>query len=155
METMDLEREKLALLAPDLTKDFPRSPRAKIGGFVVAARMLDKCRAELNGTAGDYHFNCPLDQAFFDFSGIDADPFKAFVGTGATDAEVADWIREHAETKDEAKIVVWNNKMRTMTVADLPPETQVFLEGYVDEFVPRNRPVYYWFDIYDLEEQRL
>ncbi|MGE9291624.1 MAG: DUF5069 domain-containing protein, partial [Puniceicoccales bacterium] len=75
--------------ALDLTKEFPRSPRATLGGYVVAARTLDKCRALVAGTAGEYHFNCPLDQVFFGFTGIDADQFKEFVATGADDQAVA------------------------------------------------------------------
>lgn len=46
--------EKLKLLAKDLTKEFPRSPREMLGGYVLAARAADKCRAVLAGTAGDY-----------------------------------------------------------------------------------------------------
>lgn len=40
-----IPNEKLTLLAPDLTRDFPRSPRETLAGYVVAARTLDKCRA--------------------------------------------------------------------------------------------------------------
>jgi hypothetical protein len=41
--------EKVKLLACDLRhgKEFPRSPRATLGGYVLAARALDKCRAVL------------------------------------------------------------------------------------------------------------
>lgn len=35
----------LKLLAKDLTKDDPRSPRETLAGYVIAARTLDKCRA--------------------------------------------------------------------------------------------------------------
>jgi len=62
--------------ALDLRKDFPRSPRATLAGYVVAGRALDKCRAEIAGTAGEYHFNCPLDELFFGFTGIDAEAFN-------------------------------------------------------------------------------
>jgi hypothetical protein len=37
----------------------------------------------------------------------------------------------------------------------MPPGTQAFLEGYIPQFVPKNRPVYVWFDLYDLEEERI
>jgi hypothetical protein len=37
----------------------------------------------------------------------------------------------------------------------MPAELQMFLEDYVAQFVPKNRPVYVWFDVYDLEEQRI
>lgn len=58
------ENEKLKLLAKDLTNDYPRSPRELLAGYVVAARTLDKCRAVIAGTQGEYHFNCPLDGSF-------------------------------------------------------------------------------------------
>ncbi len=147
--------EKLKLLAPDLSRDYPRSPRATLAGYVIAARMLDKCRAVLAGTAGEYHFNCPLDRQLLDFTGLNADQFKDFVATGATDAEVADWITQHSKVQAEADRVVWNNQLRHTRPCDMPPELQVFLEGYIPQQVPRNRPVYVWFDVYDLEEQRI
>ena len=56
-------KEKLQLLAPDLTKNFPRSPRETLAGYVIAARAVDKCRAVLAGTAGEYHSGCPVDVA--------------------------------------------------------------------------------------------
>ena len=100
--------ERVASLAPDLTKTSPRSPRAPLGDYkVVAARTLDKCRAELAGTAGSYHFNCPVDQTFFRFTQIDSDKFKNFVATGANDLEVADWVARESKIKDKTKITAW------------------------------------------------
>jgi hypothetical protein len=150
-----MTNDKLKLLAKDLTKDFPRSPRETLAGYVIAARALDKCRAKLNGTLGEYHFNCPLDRRFFDFTGIDAEAFEAFVATGATDAEVAAWIEQHSNVKARAEIVAWNNQMRSLRLCDLPMEAQVFLEDYIPKYVPQHRPVYVWFDVYDLEEKRM
>jgi Domain of unknown function (DUF5069) len=147
--------ERLELLAKNLTKSYPRSPREILAGYVIAARTLDKCRAMLAGTAGEYHFDCPLDRQFFDFSGIDSNAFKNFVAEGATDAEVAEWISQHSKVSDRTEIVIWNNKLRDTRLCDMPVELQVFLEEYVAEFVPKNRPVYVWFDVYDLEEQRI
>lgn len=147
--------EKLALLAPDLTKGFPRSPRETLAGYVVAARTLDKCRAVLAGTAGEYHFDCPLDRTFFDFTGIGAESFKNHVASGATDAEVAAWITEQSKITGETERVVWNNQMRHTRPCDMPTELQVFLEGYIPQCLRKNRPVYVWFDVYDIEEERL
>jgi uncharacterized protein DUF5069 len=100
--------ERVLSLAPDLTKTSPRSPRASLGDYkVLAARALDKCRAELAGTAGSYHFNCPLDQVFFRFIHIDSEKFKAFVASGASDQQVADWISKESKMQDRSKIVTW------------------------------------------------
>lgn len=145
----------LASLAPDLTKSFPRSPHDKIGGYVVAARTLDKCRAALNGSNGEYHFDCPLDNFFFSFAGITADAFKAFVETGASDDEVGKWIRSNGKQQDEIDIIKWNNEMRYKRISEMPDPLQEFLEGYIPEFIPANKRVNYWFDVYDIEEKRI
>jgi hypothetical protein len=147
--------EKLKLLARDLSKEYPRSPRETLAGYVIAARTLDKCRAALNGTLGEYHFDCPLDRRFFGFAEIDPASFKEFVATGATDAEVAEWITKTARARPRIEIIKWNNHMRELRLSELPDANQEFMEDYIPKFVPKNRPVYNWFDVYDLEEERI
>lgn len=144
------------LKALDLTREFPRSPRETLGGYVIAGRTLDKCRAVVAGTPGEYHFNCPLDNIFFEFAGIRAEDFKDFVATGASDEEVAGWIVKHAKERPRIEVIKWNNKHRDMRISEMPDKLQEFLEGYVAENLPKGgRPVYAWFDVYDIEEKRL
>jgi len=150
-----MNTERLKLLAKDLTNEYPRSPRETLAGYVLAARCLDKCRAALNGTQGEYHYNCPLDQIWLRFAAIDAEEFKNHVATGATDAEVAQWITARAKQRPRVEVVQWNNRQRDLHLSDLPPETQEFMEDYIAQYVPKNRPVYHWFDVFDLEEERL
>jgi len=149
--------DKVKLLARDLRdgKEFPRSPRETLAGYVLAARALDKCRAVLVGWEGEFHSNCPLDQRWLKFAEIDYKEYRSFVATGATDEEVAVWIGEHAKKRSRADIVVWNNKERDLSLSDLSPELQEYMEDYIRKYVPRNRVVYRWFDAYDLEEARL
>ena len=40
---------------PDLTQFPPRSPRVRLGGYVILPRCLDKCRASLAGKNGEFH----------------------------------------------------------------------------------------------------
>lgn len=97
-----MNTDKLKQLARDLRKTPPHSPRAVLGGFVIAARMLDKARADLLGINGEYNFYpCGLGAYFWKFTGLDAMKFKEFVGTGATDEEVDRWIRENTTQKDQ------------------------------------------------------
>ncbi|MEO6740946.1 MAG: DUF5069 domain-containing protein [Chthoniobacteraceae bacterium] len=142
-------------LAKDLRTDFPRSPRALLAGYVIAARTLDKCRAVLAGTAGEYHFDCPLDNEFLGFTGLSAEAFKAQVATGASDEEMAAWIAAHAAPHTRAEIVLWNNQLRGRRICEMAEPLQLFLEDYIPKVVPANRPVYVWFDVYDIEEQRI
>ena len=149
--------EKVRLLARDLRdeKEFPRSPRETLADYVLAARAVDKCRAELVGWEGEYHSNCPVDQIWLQFAEIDYDAFRAFVATGATDDEIAAWIGGNAKPRSRAEIIAWSNQQRDLRLSDLPIGTQVFMEDYIKKYIPRNRVVYHWFDVYDLEEQRL
>ncbi|MBK1832439.1 DUF5069 domain-containing protein [Roseibacillus ishigakijimensis] len=144
-----------SITALDLNKEAPRSPRETLGGYVVAARTLDKCRAEIAGTAGDYHFDCPLDQLFLEFVGLSGDQFREFVATGADDEAVVQWIAENGQSHTKEEIVLWNNDLRYKRISEMKPELQVFLEDYIAEFIPKDKVVSYWFDVYDYEEGRL
>jgi len=154
---MKRDLEKVKLLARDLRdgKQYPRSPRELLAGYVVAARALDKCRANLVGWQGEYHANCPLDKQWLEFAEIDFRDFEALTATGATDDEIAAWIGEHAKKRPRSEIVVWNNKLRDTRLSEMPLKLQEYMEDYIPKFIPRNRVVYCWFDVYDLEEERI
>ena len=145
----------MSIASLDLTKEFPRSPRETVGGYVIAGRMLDKCRAVVAGTNGEYHFDCPLDNMLLSFVEISADDFKAFVATGADDAGMAEWLQANAKKHPNAEIVQWNNDLRDMRISSMPIELQEFLEGYIPENIPAGKIVRVWFDVYDIEEGRI
>lgn len=141
--------------ALDLTKECPRSPREKLAGFVIAARTLDKCRAKLNNSLGDYKFDCPLDNRFFHFTNITAAEFESLVSSGVNDDQVVEWIQQKTSHLDSREIIAWNNQLRYTRICDMPIELQEFLEDYIPQFIPKNRVVNYWFDVYDIEEGRI
>ena len=149
--------EDLADLALDLTQDYPRSPRALFAGYVIAGRILDKCRAMLNGTAGEYEYNYGMDRVFFEFAGIDANEFKDFVATGATDEEVADWIKSKAHVHSPAEIAAWNFTLKCRRISELPPERQAWVQEYLLANVKPEvqERVIFNFDLLDAEEGRL
>ncbi len=96
-EDMKPNLEKVRTLARDLRREEPRSPDEELGGYALAARCLDKCRASLVGWEGDYVYGCPMDRQFLDSAGIPPNDLKKFVATGASDPEVAEWITQHAQ----------------------------------------------------------
>jgi hypothetical protein len=151
------DSQKLASLAKNLTSDFPRSPRELLAGYVIGVRTLDKCRALLNNSVGEYHFNCPVDNLFFEFTGISADQFKEFVATGATDEQVASWVEKNAKPRERIEIIKWNNDLRYKRISELPDDTQEYLEDYIPEFIPAHlrHHIDYFFDVYDAEEKRM
>ena len=108
--------------AVDLTRRAPRSPRVRLGGFVILPRMLDKGRATVNNKAGEYHFNCPLDQRFLDFVGIKAEPLKKQLAQGKGDGEMLAWIQANAKFKrSPIEIAAWSVLMEQRAPADWNP----------------------------------
>ena len=73
--------------APDLTQRPPRSPRVRLGGYVILPRMLDKGRATVAGKQGEYHYACPMDHRFLDLLGIKPDALKKQLAAGKGDTE--------------------------------------------------------------------
>ena len=147
----------MTLNAKDLAREYPRSPLETLAGYVIAARMLDKCRAAISGTLGEYHFDCPLDNFFFSFAEISANEFKDFVATGASDEEVANWMERKAKKRPRIEIIKWNNDWRYKRLSEMPDSVQEFMEDYIPEFVPAHlrHHIDYLFDIYDAEEKRI
>jgi Domain of unknown function (DUF5069) len=153
---MRTDLDKVRKLAMDLRNSSPRSPREKLGGYVIAARCVDKCRAFLLGMNGDYNYwPCSLAGQWFSFTGITPEQFKDVVATGAADEELATWIAGASKVKNPDDVLKWNNAMRDMRLSEMSLQAQQYLEEYIPTFVPKHRPVYVWFDVYDLEEKRL
>ena len=85
--------ERLTSLAKDLNKEYPCNSRVMLGGYVILARCLEKCRSFLVGTNGEYNFwPCSLCEQLEIFTGIDHEEFKDFVATGVSNEEVAEWV---------------------------------------------------------------
>jgi hypothetical protein len=156
-KTDSINTRTVKAVANDLTKVYPRSPRETLAGYVIAARTLDKCRATLAGTAGEYHYDCPLDNFFFAFAEISAAGFKNFVASGASDEAVEEWIGQAAKKRSRIEVIKWNNEWRYKRITDMPDAIQEFMEDYIALFVPApiRHHIDYFFDIFDAEEKRI
>ncbi len=93
----------------DLTKTAPRSPYIRIGDYIILARSIDKCRAFLQGSLGEYMFNCPLDRMLFKFKGITAEEFKEAVSKSSSDDEVLSWLHTVGIKKSEEEVREWSD----------------------------------------------
>ncbi|MHA3770884.1 DUF5069 domain-containing protein [Verrucomicrobiota bacterium sgz303538] len=93
--------ETVKSLARDLRTEEPRAKGELLAGFKGGKRVLDKCRATLAGLNGEFIFNCPADQRFFQASGINAEEFQQKVATGASDEEMERWVSENAKAQEE------------------------------------------------------
>ncbi|HEY8903457.1 MAG TPA: DUF5069 domain-containing protein [Chthoniobacterales bacterium] len=92
----------------DLTLGPPRSPRVRLGNYVICARTIDVCRASLVGSEGKYRFGCPLDQMLFTFKEITADDFKARVLDAESDSEVLAWLEIAGTRRSPEETIAWS-----------------------------------------------
>ena len=99
-----------------------------LGGYVILARTLDKCRALLAGNIGEYHFDCPLDNQLFGWKQIVGDDFKAEVGKGATDEEMVKWVDSHGRPKTEEEKKAWVEEKKKATLYNDPEKRDFFIE---------------------------
>jgi hypothetical protein len=110
----------------DLTKEAPRSPRTRIGDYALMARMIDKGRASINGTVGEYHYACPLDQNLFEFKGVTADDVKGVLQSGASDEEVLAWFNQHGTAKTPAEVKAWSDGVDAYHPHENPDQREWF-----------------------------
>ncbi len=137
--------------APDLTQKAPRSARVRLGGYVILPRMLDKGRATLNGKNGEYHYNCPLDQRFVTFVGIDPEKLKEQLSAGKGDWEILQWITENAKNKrSEPEIIAWSQWQEQRSATD--PETRDYFNDLHKKAGEHREDISNWFDLLDLDD---
>src|ERR1039458_7925788 len=116
------------ITARDLTKEAPHSPRERIAGFAIASRAVDKCRASLAGTLGEYHYDCPLDNMLFSFKGINGEQFRAAVQTSTNYEDVGTWLQANGSTKTLAEIKSWSDEMEAASLMKNPEKRAYFIE---------------------------
>lgn len=136
----------------NLTQRPPRSPRVRLGGYVILPRLLDKCRAELEGNNGDYNYNCPLDQRFFSFAGVDAEALKTEVAKEVGDGALLNWIGENATNKREPwEISQWSAVSEAAAPAS--NESREFANELTSGAGGAEREdISTWFDLLDLDD---
>ena len=139
----------MPLNTPDLTKFPPRSPRVRLGGYVILPRMLDKGRATLAGKNGEYHYACPLDQGFLEFVGVDPEALKKQLNK--SDSEVLEWINQNAKYKRTApEILAWS-AWQEQGAPDNPESREHFNEIHKTA-APKRDDIATWFDVLDVDD---
>lgn len=137
----------------DLRKDFPRSMRITLVGHAHLARMIDKCRAVLAGTEGEYIYPCPMDERLMEFAGITSEQFTAAVEANPTDTGVAVWFEQNATRHSPAELEAWNQTL----LARGPSSTKsaARFKKYLAAIDSSRTDITAWSDLQDLEEGRV
>ena len=141
-----------AVSAPDLTQRPPRSPRCRLGGYVILPRLLDKGRATIAGTNGEFNYDAPIDQHLKEFLGLDFGALKDQLAAGKGDGEILEWINANASQKRAAwEIEAWSNFMVARGPSGDVETLQYFAEA-VGKFAKEREDIKTWFDLVDLDD---
>ena len=135
----------------DLTKGPPRSPRDTLGGMTFLPRTIDKMRAHLAGTLGEYKAKVGYSERLFAFLDVTADEFEAVVAAHADDAGVLAALMERAP-RGAAEIEAFNEQARSYPQDEAARQRhQMLLEeaGYGDR-----TDITTMFDRLDLDDGR-
>ncbi len=139
--------------SPDLTQQPPRSPRLKLGGYMMLPRILDKGRAALAGKLGEYHFaGKGMDRHFFSFVGIDHEALKTEIAKGLGDSELLAWIQTNAKNPRQPwEVEAWCQYHSTRG-PDSDNETILYFAEAVKKFTATREDIKTWFDLMELDD---
>ena len=137
--------------SPDLAQYPPRSPRVRLGGYVALPRILDKARAHLAGTTGEYKWNNPLDQRFLTFCNISAEAFLEAVKSSRSDAAMLEWIASAQKVPRQAwEIAAWSQWLESLPPGDAKRHG-IFAE-LINQHCPTREDIRTLFDRLDLDD---
>ena len=135
----------------DLTTDYPRSVRDKVLGIVQLGRTIDKGKALAHGNLGEYHYNCPMDKAVFEFLAIDHEQLLEVIRGTKSDAEIEAYVAPFIRKKSSHEIETWNREW----VSRKPQgESLEYFTQLRDKVAPGRTDVSTWTDLLDVEEGR-
>jgi hypothetical protein len=137
--------------APDLAKFPPRSPRTRLGGFAQLPRLIDKARAVAAGKGGEFHYNCPVDQRFFSFTGVNPEAFMEHVKAGKSDSELLAFVMANMNPKRHpSEIAAWSQWFEQLTPT--PPDTRAFFNDVHRKNAPHRDDIATWVDWLELDD---
>ena len=135
----------------DLTKEYPRSPREILGGYVHLARMIDKARAREAGINGPYMYPCPLDKTLLTFLEVAEQDF-AYAAKSRSDELILEWLAVHGRPRSRKQLELWNKQLLERGPAD---ETQwAYFKKTRDAIDSSRTDIVTWIDLLDFEEAR-
>jgi len=142
-------------------QQYPRSPKALLGGIAHLGRFIDKIRLRHAGQIQEYNYiTVGFDKYLIDFLEIDPKAFEQRVLAGGTDEELLAWVRANSRKPSEQDIAQWSQGLLSSGPKD-DAACQRFQGRLQDVATKRGVPVSSlfsvstWADVIDLDEDRL
>jgi hypothetical protein len=137
------------------SKIYPRSPYAKLGGYVHLPRLIDKARLHRQGLLQGYNYKTfGFDRHLLAFLGLDGDEFEAAVNNLSSDDQVLAWLRTKGVNHTPSEIEAWNQAM-IAKAPDGPEKRERFTQLLRQIGGSENSGVRTYFELIDFEERRM
>jgi len=142
-------------------QQYPRSPKALLGGIAHLGRFIDKIRLRHAGQIQDYNYiTVGFDKYLIDFLQIDAKAFEQRVLAGGSDDELLAWVKANGRKLSDQDIAQWSQGLLAGGPKD-DAARQRFQGRVQDIATKRGVPVaslpvvMTWADVIELDEGRM
>lgn len=143
------------------SQQYPRSPKALLGGIAHLGRFIDKIRLRNAGKIQDYNYiTSGFDKYLVEFLGIDPKAFEQRVLAGGADDELLAWVKANGKPVSEAEIRLFSRNLLRAEPKDDAARQR--FQGRLQEVatkrgVPESAlpSVSTWADVIELDEGRL
>ncbi|MEJ1973363.1 MAG: DUF5069 domain-containing protein [Lacunisphaera sp.] len=100
---------------------------------------------------GDFHYNCPIDQRFLTYTGLNPDALFAEIKAGKSDSEILDYVTANSSPKRHpAEIATWSAWFEQLTPT--PPDTRAFFNDVHRKNAANREDIATWFDWLELDD---
>ena len=142
-------------------QQYPRSPKAHLGGIAHLGRFIDKIRLRHAGKIQDYNYiTVGFDKYLIDFLQIDVKAFEQQVLAGGSDEVLLAWVKANGGKHSDQEIAQWSQGLLTGGPKD--DAVRQRFEGRVQAIATkRGVPVtslptaHTWVDIIEIDEGRM
>jgi Domain of unknown function (DUF5069) len=142
-------------------QQYPRSPKALLGGIAHLRRFIDKIRLRNEGKIQDYNYiTVGFDKYLVDFLQIDPKAFEQRVLAGGTDEELLAWVKANSRNPSGQEIAQWSQGLLTSGPKDDAARER--FQGRLQDIATKRGvpvsslpPVSTWADVIELDEGRL
>ena len=142
-------------------QQYPRSPKALLGGIAHLGRFIDKIRLRHAGKIQDYNYmTVGFDKHLVDFLKIDPKVFEQRVLAGGTDEELLAWVVAHGKPLTPEEIALWSQGLLSSGPKDDAARQR--FQGRLQDIAAKRGvpvaglpPVSTWADVIEIDEGRM
>lgn len=143
------------------TVEYPRSPKALLGGIAHLGRFIDKVRLRHAGKIQDYNYiTVGFDKYMIDFLQIDVKAFEQQVLNGDSDEKLLAWVRANGRAHSDEELAQWSQGLLTGGPKDDAARHR--FEGRIQAIATKRGvpvaslpPAHTWVDIIEIDEGRM